>query len=278
MAVDLHLHSYFSDGSESPTTVVEMAVAAGLSGIALTDHDVLDGVPEAKAAAANHGIRFIGGTELSVLWRKQSMHMLVYFLEPGEGPIQDRLEELRRGRHERNLEIVNRLQELGLTITYEEVAQEAGTGVVGRPHFASVLIARGFVDSAQAAFDRYLAAGRPAYVPRLRLTAEEAISLSRESGAVPVIAHPHTLHLRADEFATGFRELVACGLGGIEAYYGEYSPEMRNRIAEICAGLGIVATGGSDFHGTYKDHLAVGIGTGDLRVPDIVMDQLEQIR
>ena len=278
MAVDLHLHSYFSDGSASPAEIVALAVATGLSGIALTDHDVLDGIPEARAAAEAHGLRFIGGAELSVLWREQSMHMLVYFLEPGAGPIQDRLEELRRGRHSRNLEIVSRLQDLGLDITYEEVAEEAGTGVVGRPHFAGVLIAKGYVDSVPAAFDHYLAAGRPAYVPRMRLTAEEAIGLSRESGAVAVIAHPHTLSLRSDEFATGFRELVACGLGGIEAYYGEYSPEMRSRIAEICADLGIVATGGSDFHGTYKEHLEVGIGTGDLRVPDTAMDQLEQIR
>jgi len=278
MAVDLHMHSTFSDGSESPTAIAAMAAAAGLSGIALTDHDVLDGIPEARAAAAERGLRFIGGTELSVLWREQSMHMLVYFLEPGPGPIQDRLEDLRRGRHTRNLEMVDKLRDLGLDISYDEVAREAGTGVVGRPHFAAVLIAKGYVDSVPAAFDRYLASGRPAYVPRMRLTAEEAIGLSRESRAVAVIAHPHTLHLRADEFSIGFRELVARGLGGIEAYYGEYTPEMRNRIAEICAELGIVATGGSDFHGKYKPHLAVGVGTGDLRVPDEVMDQLEQIR
>lgn len=278
MAVDLHLHSNYSDGSESPTAIAELAAAAGLTGIALTDHDVLDGIPEARAAAGKHGLRFIGGAELSVLWREQSMHMLVYFLEPGPGPIQDRLEDLRRGRHNRNLEIISRLRDLGLDISYEDVEQEAGTGVVGRPHFAGVLIAKGYVASVPAAFDRYLASGRPGYVPRMRLTAEEAISLSRDSGAVAVIAHPHTLHLRADEFASSFRELVACGLGGIEAYYGEYTPEMRARIAQICTELGIVATGGSDFHGKYKEHLAIGTGTGDLRVPDTVMDQLEQIR
>ena len=130
MAVDLHLHSHFSDGSEGPTGIVALAVAAGLSGIALTDHDVLDGIPEARETADAHGIRFIGGAELSVSWREQSMHMLVYFLEPGAGPIQDRLEELRRGRHNRNLEIVSRLQDLGLDITYEEIANEAGAGVV----------------------------------------------------------------------------------------------------------------------------------------------------
>ena len=140
------------------------------------------------------------------------------------------------------------------------------------------MLDKGLVDSVAEAFDRYLAAGRPAYVPRMRLSAEEAITLSRKSGAVAVVAHPHTLNLRAEQFASGFRELVDLGLGGIEAYYGEYTPEMRARIAAICGELGIVATGGSDYHGKYKPHLAIGIGRGDLRVPEAALDQLEQIR
>ncbi len=278
MAVDLHLHSRFSDGSDSPTAIVDAAADLGLTGIALTDHDILDGVPEAAAAAKRRGILFVGGTELSVSWRDQSMHMLVYFLEPGSGPLQDRLGALQESRHNRNIEITSRLAGLGVEITFAEVQQEAGSGVVGRPHFAAVLMAKGHVASVAEAFDRYLAAGRPAYVPRMRLTAEEAIRLARETDAVAVIAHPHTLQLRSEEFAGGFRELVDIGLGGIEAHYSEYTPEMRNRIAAICADLGIVATGGSDYHGTYKPSLAVGTGTGDLRVPDEALHRLEEIR
>jgi hypothetical protein len=274
MAVDLHLHSVFSDGSDTPEQIAAQAAAVGLTAIALTDHDILDGIPRAAAAAAAHNIEFIGGTELSVMWRDQSMHMLVYFLEPDPGPLQDRLGALRESRAGRNDQIAARLRQLGIDITMDEVHREAGTGVVGRPHFAGVLINKGYVASVPEAFDRYLAAGRPAYVPRLRLSAEEAIALSRASSAVPVIAHPHTLNLRADEFATGFRELADLGLGGIEAYYGEYTVEMRTRIAGICAGLGIVATGGSDYHGKYKPHLQVGTGKGDLHVPDSVFDHL----
>ena len=278
MAVDLHLHSVFSDGSDTPTQIVETAAEIGLTGIALTDHDILDGIPEARAAAVIAGIRFIGGTELSVLWHDQPMHLLVYFLDPGAGPLQDRLGELQRSRHGRNLQIVERLRDMGLDITFEEVEIEADRGVVGRPHFAGVLIAKGYVSSVPEAFDRYLAAGRPGYVPRQRLTAEEAITLARESRAVPVVAHPHTLNLRADQFATGFRDLTELGLGGIEAHYGEYTPEMRLRIAAICDDLGIVATGGSDYHGKYKPHLAIGRGKGDLSVPDTAIDQLEKNR
>ncbi len=278
MAVDLHLHSIFSDGSDTPEQIAAQAAAVGLTAIALTDHDILDGIPRADAAAASHGINFIGGTELSVLWRDQGMHMLVYFLEPGSGPLQDRLGALQESRAGRNEQIAAQLRALGIDITMDEVLQEAGTGVVGRPHFAGVLINKGYVSSVPEAFDRYLAAGRPAYVPRLRLSAEEALALARSSRAVPVIAHPHTLNLRSDEFATGFRELVDLGLGGIEAYYGEYTVDMRTRIAEICSRLGIVATGGSDYHGKYKPHLQVGTGKGDLRVPDSVFDDLVAAR
>ncbi|MDX2467011.1 MAG: PHP domain-containing protein, partial [Acidimicrobiia bacterium] len=278
MAVDLHLHSTYSDGSTAPAEIVARAAEIGLTGIALTDHDTLEGIPEASTAAAQHGIRLIAGTELSVEWKNQSMHMLAYFLDPGPGPLQNRMEELRHSRETRNIEIAAKLRQLGLEITMDEVAIEAGHGVVGRPHFAGVMIEKGYVENVPEAFDRYLAAGRPGYTPRVRLPVEEAIELAGQSGAVCSIAHPHTLNLRAEEFSTGFRHLVDVGLAGIEAYYGEYTPPLRDRIAEICEELGIVATGGSDYHGKYKPHLSIGIGKGDLRVPDHCFDRLEASR
>lgn len=278
MAVDLHLHSTFSDGSTTPTEIVKRAATIGLTGIALTDHDTLEGIQEATTAASRYGMRLISGTELSVEWKNQSMHMLVYFLQPGPGPLQDRMKDLRKSRATRNLEIVEKLNDQRIQITMDEVEAESGAGVVGRPHFAGVLIEKGYVENVQEAFDRYLASGRPAYAPRVRLPAAEAISLATQSGAVCSIAHPHTLNLRADEFSTGFRELTRSGLGGIEAYYGEYTPAMRDRIAEICSELGIVATGGSDYHGKYKPQLSIGTGKGDLHVPDQSFEQLEQRR
>ena len=274
MAVDLHLHSVFSDGTATPDELIATAVEIGLTAVALTDHDTLAGIPQATAAADRAAISFIGGTELSVEWRNQTMHLLVYFLDPKPGPLQDRLESLRTARNERNLRIVTLLRELGLEVSIEEVRKEAGTGVVGRPHFAGVMINKGYVESVAEAFDRYLAAGRPAYAARKKLTAEDAIKLARESEAVPVIAHPHTVSMRAADYATGFQQLVTLGLGGIESYYGEYTPAMRNRLAKICDELGIVATGGSDYHGRYKPDLEIGLGRGDLRVPDDVFEQL----
>lgn len=274
MSVDLHLHSFISDGSESPKRIVELAVAAGLSAIALTDHDILDGIPEARASADTHGLLFIPGTELSVDWNGSAMHMLVYFLEPESGPLQDRLVAVREGRAKRNLRIIEALQSHGIDITFDEVATVAGDGSMGRPHFARVLIEKGVVTSMREAFDSWLATGRPGYVSRDRLAAFEAVELARQSGAVPVIAHPHTLGLGADEYAEAFADLADAGLGGIEAYYTEYSQALRNHLASICNQLGIAATGGSDFHGTYKPDIQVGTGLGDLSVPEEAIQQL----
>lgn len=267
MTVDLHLHSTFSDGTEEPEAIVESAADAGLKAIALTDHDNLNGIARARQAADTLGVELISGTELSVGWGDAAMHLLVYFLEPENGPLQDKLAEVQHGRATRNDRIVGRLQELGMDITFAEISEEAGGTGIGRPHFAAVMVRKGYAADIGDAFDRYLATGRPAYMPRQRLAAVEAIELARASNAVPVIAHPHTLGVGADDYQTAFQGLAEAGLGGIEAYYAEYDPALRGHIAGLCSQLGIAATGGSDYHGTYKPSLSIGTGKGDLSVP-----------
>lgn len=274
MAVDLHLHSTQSDGTDSPTEIVRRAAEAGLTAIALTDHDTLDGMAEARRAANAVGIRLIPGTELSVDWSTGTMHMLVYHLEPGPGPLQDRLAGLQDGRTVRNGKILELLADDGIVIDDDELLAEAGEGVVGRPHIAALLVSHGHVSDIGEAFDQYLGTGRPAYVDRVRLEAGEAIRLARASGGVAVIAHPHTLGVAAEDFRTAFEELAASGLGGIEAYYAEYSPPLRAHLAGICDAMGLIATGGSDYHGDYKPGLHIGVGRGDLRVPDEAVEQL----
>ncbi len=275
MAVDLHLHSNLSDGSDPPEAIVHKAAELGLSTIALMDHDNLDGIDRARAAAEPLGLDVISGTELSVGWNGDGMHLLVYFLEPGAGTLQDRLTEVQEGRSSRNVRIVERLNELGMDVTYDEVSQQAdGTGM-GRPHFAAVLVSKGYARNIKDAFDRYLASGRAAYLPRTRLEAVEAIELASQSGAVTSIAHPHTLGVAREDYRHAFVELTEAGLGGIEAYYSEYVPELRDHLADLCSDLGIAATGGSDYHGTYKPDLQIGIGRGDLVVPDRAVDELK---
>ncbi len=278
MPVDLHLHSARSDGTDEPRALVELAATAGLAAIALTDHDTLDGLPEAADAAEEAGIGFVPGTELSLEWPLGTMHLLVYHLLPGQGPLQDRLEGLRRSREKRNEEIVARLRAAGVALSYEEVLDEAVGGVVGRPHIAAVMVRRGEADSIADAFDRWLARGRPGYVERMRLGPEEAIELAGASGAVPVLAHPHTIGVSSDEYAGSFSALADVGLAGIEAYYGEYPSELKRHLAHLAERLGLVATGGSDYHGRYKPGLRVGIGRGDLRVPDETVEAIAAMR
>lgn len=206
------------------------------------------------------------------------MHLLVYFLEPQPGPLQDRLHEVQRGRSDRNQLIAGKLEELGMSISFDEVAAEAGGKGIGRPHFAAVMVRMGYAESISDAFDKYLATGRPAYLPRQRLEAVDAIQLARASGAVPVIAHPHTLGVGADDYRTTFEELSEVGLGGIESHYAEYEPALREHLAQLCADLGLAATGGSDYHGRYKPNLSVGSGRGDLKVPYSAVEDLEAQR
>ena len=278
MAVDLHTHSSISDGTDAPGDLVAKAAAAGLTAIALTDHDTLAGIDEARRAAGEHDITMIPGTELSVEWPTGTMHLLVYFVEPGSGPLQDRLAELRDGRTVRNRKIVTRLNELGLDFTLDDVAAVAAGESVGRPHIADVMVERGYVRSRREAFDRYLATGRPAYFDRLRLHAETAIRLAAETGALTSIAHPYTIGIGRDDYREAFTTLAATGLTGIEAFHSEHDPDLRTHLANLAEDLGLVATGGSDYHGTGKEGVALGVGRGDLDVADEVLVQLNASR
>ena len=258
--------------------MVRLAARAGLSAIAITDHDTLEGVEEARVEAERLGIELIPGVELSCEWAGGGLHLVVLFLDPGEGPLQDRLGELRDGRNHRNRGIAERLTELGLAVDYREVMEESRGGSVGRPHFAAVMKRKGYVPDLATAFDRYLGVGAPAYLPRRLLPPEEAIVLARESGAVPVVAHPHTLGLdNAAEYAAAYRRLAGFGLAGVECFYGEYDPATRRELERSVRSFGLLPSGGSDFHGDYKPGLRVGVGRGDLVVPDRILADLRDL-
>lgn len=275
MIVDLHSHSTASDGSETPSRLVEMAVKAGLGCLALTDHDTQDGLPEAAAAAEGTGLELIPGLELSLEFDRGGMHLVVLWLQPGPGPLQDRLAGLRDSRDERNVRIVAALTRMGLPITIEEVAEEAGEGSVGRPHIAAVMMAHGYVPDIRTAFDLWLGSGRPAYVERKRLDPGEAISLARESGGVPVLAHPHTLGITtAADMADLLNRLKRSGLVGLEALYSGYRRHEREGYAHLARRFDLIPSGGSDFHGSYKPGLMLGFGYGDLVVPGELCEEL----
>jgi predicted metal-dependent phosphoesterase TrpH len=282
--IDLHTHSTESDGSERPGRIPEMAAAAGCTAVALTDHDSLGGLAEARAAADRAGIRLVPGCEVSC--RKPppapgrpavggSVHVLVYFVEPGEGPLQDELVNLRRDRAERNARLRARLAELGVPVDYEAMVAEAGGEAgLGRPHFARALVKAGAAADIDDAFDTYLADGRAAYVPKSRLSPAEVARLAVASGGIAVLAHPLTLGLDPSSLEQLVGELAEAGLGGIEAIYGRYTTDERRALRRMAKRQGLVATGGSDYHGSFKPDLEVGTGMGDLDVPDSALEEL----
>ena len=276
--IDLHTPSTASDGSDEPAALMAIAASSGMSAVALTDHDTIEGLAEARAAASEVGVRLVQGCELSCEVGTATMHLLVYFLEDGPGPLQDRLSGLQAARADRNRRIVSVLQDHGLDVTLDEIAAEAGGGSVGRPHVAGVLLRKGYVSSIQEAFDVWLAKGRPAYLDRDRLLPAEAIALAHASGAVTVLAHPTSLGYEGPALEQFVAGLAADGLDGMECEYGRYTPELRAALRAMADRLDLAVTGGSDYHGRYKPDLALGSGLGDLAVPDSLLDALEARR
>jgi hypothetical protein len=276
--VDLHTHSTVSDGSDPPGRIPELAAAAGCSAVALTDHDRLDGLAEARARAEALGVDLVPGCEVSCEWAPGTLHVLVYFVEPGEGPLQEELARLQADRAERNRQMIDRLSAAGLPVTLDELDAEAGGMGAGRPHMASILVRKGVVGSVQEAFDRYLARGKPGYVSKSRLSPRTVAEEARRSGGVAVLAHPLSLQLDEPGLDSAVAELADAGLAGLEARYGRYSPDERAGLADLARRHGLVATGGSDYHGTYKPDLAVGTGRGDLSVPDTTVAALADRR
>lgn len=275
MAVDLHSHSIASDGSDKPARLVELALEKGLTALALTDHDTQEGVADARRAASGTELELIPGTELSLRHDGGGLHLVVLWLEPGFGPLQDRLESLQGGREQRNARIVKILTDAGMPIDISEVQQQAGGGSVGRPHIAAVMVSKGYVPDVDTAFAEWLGNNKPAYVSRPLLNPEDGIALARQSGAVPILAHPHTLEIsRAADMADMLNRLRGAGLVGLEAIYSSYHRHEREGYADLARRFGLIPSGGSDYHGTYKQGLDLGSGYGDLVVPDSTVDEL----
>jgi len=273
--IDLHTHSVYSDGTNTPAELVAMAEQRGLAALALTDHDTVGGIPELFASGKNSPVEVVAGIELSAECERGTMHILGYLIDPACNALLEKIEKVKEGREERNLEILKKLNKLGYILLWSDVEKHVGQDVVGRPHFAAALVERGLVKSKKAAFDLLLAKGRPAYADRYRYTAKECIELIRSAGGVAVLAHPATLYLPDAQQLALVRELKDFGLGGIETYYAENQPQNMRKFSGWAEELDLVRTGGTDFHGKNTPDLKLGTGFGQLHVPDEVLDQLK---
>ncbi len=274
--LDLHLHTTHSDGSCTPTEVVTMAHRAGVAALAITDHDIMTGLAEAVTAGQQYGIEVIPGVEISSLAGNSELHILGYFLDGQDSALDDRLKILRDSRHLRNPRIIERLQMLGIDITYDEVRTLAGTDSIGRPHIARVLMDKRIVASAKEAFDRFLAEGKPAYVPRELPSPAEAIRWIKAARGLAVLAHPTWVKVEEQSLVDLVRQLKADGLDGVEVYYSTHAARQTREYLSLAHQLGLLVTGGSDFHGLTKPDIEVGIGKGTLHIPTSLLPKMKE--
>ncbi|MBH0201495.1 MAG: PHP domain-containing protein [Nitrospira sp.] len=274
--LDLHLHTTHSDGSCTPTEVVNMAHIAGVTALAITDHDIMTGVTEAMTVGQQYGIEIIPGVEISSLAGRSELHVLGYFLDRQDSDLLARLQTLRDGRHRRNPQIIDRLQALGIDITYDDVRTLAGSDSVGRPHIARALMDKRVVTSAKEAFDRFLAEGKPAYVPRELPSPAEAISWIKAARGLAVLAHPTWVKVTEQSLVDLVRQLKADGLDGVEVYYSTHAARQTREYLSLAQQLGLLVTGGSDFHGLTKPDIEVGIGKGTLHIPTSLLPKMKE--
>ena len=272
LLVDLHAHTRASDGSDQPHELVEAAAAAGVGVLAVTDHDTVEAVGAARTAGQRLGVEVLAGCELTALVGGRVVHVLLY----GEGlldpDLADAVEVARRGRHERNLAIGERLHRL-TGVGYQEAVQIAGDSALSRAHFASALIARGAVADVAEAFDRYLSSGRPAYVPAPSVSVTDAVALAGKAGGVAVLAHPG--RLAPQERDRVLAEALEAGIDGVEVWHSQHDAELRAALAALVERRGLLATGGSDYHGRHKPNVRVGTGVdGNVAVPAEVLEGL----
>jgi predicted metal-dependent phosphoesterase TrpH len=273
--LDLHLHTTHSDGSFTPTEVLELAHKAGVTALAITDHDITTGIPEATATGQQLGIEVIPGIEISSIVGDSELHILGYFLDWRDAQLNERLTTLRESRHRRNPQIIERLQALGIEITYDEVRALAGTDSVGRPHIARVLMEKKVVASAKEAFDQFLANGKPAYVPRDLPSPAEAIQWIKAAKGLAVLAHPTWVKTTEGTLTDLVQQLKADGLDGVEVHYSTHTARQTREYLSLAKQLGLLVTGGSDFHGLTKPDIEVGIGKGTLHIPDSLLPKLK---
>jgi hypothetical protein len=266
--IDLHTHTTHSDGSASPEELIGLASAKRARAVAITDHDTVSAIVGARAVADRFGIEFVAGIEISAEYSPGTMHILGYCIDDESTALAVKLDELQKARESRNPQIASRLRSLGFDISYDEVVEVAGNQVVGRPHFARLMIEKGYVASIQEAFDRFLKKDAEAYVEKARLSPRESIALIHEAGGVAVLAHPYQLKLSShEEMDQLVGELAGLGLDGIEAVYSRHSAAERASYSEVATRHGLLVTGGSDYHGSYKPDISIVTGLGDLEVP-----------
>ncbi len=259
MAADLHLHSIYSDGSFSPKELIEMAVNKGVKAIALADHDTVEGVEEMVEYGLEKGIEVIPAIEFSTFSKQAEIHILGYYIDYKEEVFLAKIKELFNSRLNRAREMVKKLNNLGIGISYKDVQGLAGDKYIGRPHIARAMIAAGYIDTMKQAFSTdYIGNGGRAYVSKSRLSPADAIKIIKQAGGIAVLAHPFFINNGNSLDKDTIKSFISLGLEGIEVYHSQHDKQTSDYYLDIAKDLGLLVTGGSDFHGANTPGLEIG--------------------
>jgi predicted metal-dependent phosphoesterase TrpH len=278
--IDLHVHSTASDGTLTPPEILEMAVQLGLKAVSITDHDTLCGSAAALANGIPQSLEFLSGIEISAASpdgypSASSVHVLGYGFDLYDASLNQLLTVLQSSRKNRNPQIIERLNTLGMDVSMEELAQVVGDAAAGRPHIAQLMVAKGLVDSFDNAFDRFLGKNKPAYVEKYRVPIEDAIECLKNAGGVAVLAHPYLNDwVDLDSFESFLRTLKRMGLDGIEAVYPEHPEAVTAHYCRLALKHNLLITGGTDFHGAITPGIQMGVGDGRFHVPFSLYENL----
>jgi predicted metal-dependent phosphoesterase TrpH len=274
--IDLHVHSTVSDGTFTPTELVAEAKRCNLSAFALTDHDTIRGFEEAKKASEGSGIEVIPGVEISAAYKKKDIHILGLLIDPNYEPLKRSLDAALLERDQRNAKMAQNLAAGGLDIDIERLTAAFSPGtVLTRAHFAKFLLETKQIKSMNEAFEHYLNADGPYYVPREYISPENAIKLIKQAGGIPVLAHPLVYHLPEEELDTLIARLKDAGLEGLEVFYSSNTGFDEGIVRRYANKYHLIMTGGSDFHGANKPHISMGSGKGNLKIPYSVLENLK---
>ena len=269
--IDLHTHSTFSDGTFTPLQLVKYAEEKGLKAFAITDHDTTEGIKEAKSIETN--VEVISGVEISTRYDKKEIHIVGLYVNENDADLNKQLKYYREKRVTRNFEILEKLNSLGVDITIDDVKESCTGDVISRAHIAKALVSKGFVGSYTEAFDRYLGDNKCAYVPRETLNYEESMELITKAGGVPVLAHP--LYKMSDTNLENMMvKLRQKGLKAVEVYYSTHSNSDTQHVMAMANRVGLIYSGGSDFHGATKPKIDMGTGMGKLAVPYEILEKI----
>lgn len=273
--VDLHVHTTASDGTYEPCELVEYASKKNLSAIAITDHDCISGIKEAKKSSELYNIEIVSGIEFSTKYNNTEIHLLGLYIDENNHSFVNGLNDIVDARNSRNIKMIEKLNNIGINISLQDVIATSNSEVYTRAHFAKAMFQKGYVSSMREAFNKYIGNDGPCYVPRDKVTPEMAIELVLSCGGVPILAHPTLYNMDLRQLDTLIGELTEIGLLGIEGLYSLYTKSQEKYLKDFADKYDLVISGGSDFHGSNKPNIDLGVGRGNLKIPYSILETIK---